>query len=76
MTATLTPGAILQAFHYNSSQNSPDDLPPALQVQVIHVKHMLAQQAGASDRYKLILSDGTNYMTGICVAQCPVIYTS
>lgn len=63
MTATLTPGGILTAYHLDPSQLDADGRPPALQLQVLHVKHLVGQ-GNASDRYKLILSDGTNFMTG------------
>jgi hypothetical protein len=68
MTATLTTGGILKA--YSSAASTGANAPSAVMqqeivVQILHIKHMTAGSGTASDRYKLVVSDGQHYMTGI-----------
>ena len=67
MTATLSSGSILSSYASAGSTDASTTL-PEMTVQILHIKHMLSQgtaAGAASDRYKLIVSDGKHYMTGI-----------
>ena len=67
MTISLTSGGIQLAFNHSSLSNPPP-LPEAI-LQVLYIKQMTqANPNGASaDRYKMIVSDGTYFMTGILI---------
>ena len=64
MTATLTSGAIYNAY---SNAGTTNKCPEAI-VQVVVIKQMPSQPSGsATDRYKMVVSDGSTYITGIFI---------
>ncbi|KAK7407071.1 hypothetical protein VNO78_08712 [Psophocarpus tetragonolobus] len=63
MAVSLTEGAIMQMC----GGSCPDDLKPVLQV--IDLKLVQSQQHSATERYRLVLSDGSFYQQGMLATQ-------
>jgi len=62
---SLTPNAIQRMFSMSGSVDSPSFLPA---VQVLHLKK-IEQTNGADDRWKVVLSDGNHFLSGMCATQ-------
>jgi replication factor A1 len=75
MTATLTAGAIKNAYAKAGSPPETTILPEVI-LQVIHLKHLQSSTNGGADRYKLVVSDGTNYMSAMLSSQLNTLVTS
>mmetsp|Transcript_2506 Transcript_2506/g.3924 ORF Transcript_2506/g.3924 Transcript_2506/m.3924 type:complete len:629 (+) Transcript_2506:129-2015(+) len=62
---SLTDGAIQRMFTMGGSSDDPSFLPS---VQILHLKK-IAQNGGADDRWKVVLSDGNRFLSGMCATQ-------
>ncbi|KAK1736471.1 replication factor A protein 1 family protein [Skeletonema marinoi] len=62
---SLTDGAIQRMFTMSGSSDDPSFLPS---VQILHLKK-IAQNGGADDRWKVVLSDGNRFLSGMCATQ-------
>mmetsp|Transcript_4588 Transcript_4588/g.6366 ORF Transcript_4588/g.6366 Transcript_4588/m.6366 type:complete len:632 (-) Transcript_4588:172-2067(-) len=62
---SLTDGAIQRMFSMSGSSDDPSFLPS---VQILHLKK-IAQNGGADDRWKVVLSDGNRFLSGMCATQ-------
>eukprot|EP00584_Thalassiosira_punctigera_P000883 CAMPEP_0172535332 /NCGR_PEP_ID=MMETSP1067-20121228/7393_1 /TAXON_ID=265564 ORGANISM="Thalassiosira punctigera, Strain Tpunct2005C2" /NCGR_SAMPLE_ID=MMETSP1067 /ASSEMBLY_ACC=CAM_ASM_000444 /LENGTH=642 /DNA_ID=CAMNT_0013320263 /DNA_START=160 /DNA_END=2088 /DNA_ORIENTATION=- len=63
---SLTPNAVRTMFGMNASQDNPSFAPT---LQVIHLKKIDNKGAGQDERWKVILSDGTHFLSGMCATQ-------
>mmetsp|Transcript_12965 Transcript_12965/g.20013 ORF Transcript_12965/g.20013 Transcript_12965/m.20013 type:complete len:634 (-) Transcript_12965:1237-3138(-) len=64
---SLTNGAIQQMFPMSGSDDNPSFLPS---VQVLHLKKIDQAKGGSTDdRWKVVLSDGTHFLSGMCATQ-------
>lgn len=75
MTVTLTLNGIKNAF---SKAGSPPEstILPEIVLQVIHLKHLQSSTNGGADRYKLVVSDGSNYMSAMLSSQLNSLVTT
>lgn len=62
---SLTDGAIQRMFSMSGSSDDPSFLPS---VQILHLKK-IPQNGGADDRWKVVLSDGNRFLSGMCATQ-------
>mmetsp|Transcript_952 Transcript_952/g.2275 ORF Transcript_952/g.2275 Transcript_952/m.2275 type:complete len:643 (+) Transcript_952:206-2134(+) len=62
---SLTPNAVSTMYHMGGSADDPSFSPT---VQVIHVKK-IDNKGGGEERFKVILSDGTHFLSGMCATQ-------
>lgn len=75
MTATLTANGIKNAYSKAGSPPESTVLPEVI-LQVIHLKHLQSSTNGAADRYKLVVSDGSHYMSAMLSSQLNSLVTS
>jgi len=59
----LTPNSIQAMFNMDGSAENPTFTPT---VQVIHLKKIDNNAGGGDERWKVILSDGAHYLSGVC----------
>ncbi|KAL7536539.1 hypothetical protein ACHAXR_007220, partial [Thalassiosira sp. AJA248-18] len=60
---SLTPSAVSDMYRMSGSADNPSFAPT---VQCIHLKKI---DKGGEERWKVILSDGTNFLSGMCATQ-------
>ena len=75
MTATLTTDGIKNAYAKAGSPPESTVLPEII-LQVIHLKHLQSSTNGGADRFKLVVSDGSHYMSAMLSSQLNTFVTS
>jgi len=63
---SLTPNSVSSMFRMAGSADNPSFAPT---VQVIHLKKIDNKGGGGEERWKVILSDGTHFLQGMCATQ-------
>ncbi|KAL3800756.1 hypothetical protein ACHAW5_002470 [Stephanodiscus triporus] len=69
---SLTPKAISAMFRMGGTQDNPSFLPV---VQVVHLKK-IDNKGGGDERWKIYLSDGMHFLSGMCATQLnPLVHS-